>query len=117
MYRVRGKGLANVWRMYRVRRKGWRMSGECIESGQKGWRMSGECIESGQTRQNGHFGEYSNSPNWRIFGEYSNSTNSPASGHCLQIMQDYSRKTTIVEKELFNKNYTCKRTSQVKLQL
>jgi hypothetical protein len=45
--------------------------------------MAGECIESGQTRQNGHFGEYSNSPEWQIFGEYSNSTNSPASGHCL----------------------------------
>jgi hypothetical protein len=45
--------------------------------------MSGECIESGQNGENGHFGEYSHSPNWRIFGEYSNSTNSPASGHCL----------------------------------
>jgi hypothetical protein len=65
-------------------KKGWRMSGECIESGEKGWRMSGECIESGQNGGNGHFGEYSNSPNWRIFGEYSNSTNSPASGHCLE---------------------------------
>jgi hypothetical protein len=42
---------------------GWRMSGECVESGQKGWRMSGECIESGQNGENGHFGEYSNSPN------------------------------------------------------
>jgi len=43
--------------------KGWRMSGECVESGQKGWRMSGECVESGQNGENGHFGEYSNSPN------------------------------------------------------
>ena len=41
MYRVRGKGLANVWRMYRVQRKGWRMSGKCIESGESSWRMSG----------------------------------------------------------------------------
>ena len=48
-----GECLANVWRM----------SGECIESGEKGWRMSGECIESGQNGENGHFGEYSNSPN------------------------------------------------------
>jgi hypothetical protein len=71
------------------------MSVECIESGESSWRMAGECIESGQNGENGHFGEYSNSPNWRIFGEYSNSTNwrifgeysnstnSPASGHCL----------------------------------
>jgi hypothetical protein len=59
------------------------MSVECIESGESSWRMAGECIESGQNGGNGHFGEYSNSPNWRIFGEYSNSTNSPASGHCL----------------------------------
>ncbi len=83
MYRVRGKGLANVWRMYRVRRKDWRMSGECIESGESSWRMSGECIESDPFSKKEHFGEYSHSPNWRIFREYSNSTNSPASGHCL----------------------------------
>jgi hypothetical protein len=62
------------------------MSVECIESGESSWRMAGECIESGQNGGNGHFGEYSNSPNWRIFGEYSNSTNSPASGHCLVII-------------------------------
>jgi hypothetical protein len=49
--------------------------------------MAGECIESGQNGENGHFGEYSNSPNWQIFGEYSNSTNSPASGHCLGKIQ------------------------------
>jgi hypothetical protein len=61
------------------------MSVECIESGESSWRMAGECIESGQNGGNGHFGEYSNSPNWRIFGEYSNSTNSPASGHCLVL--------------------------------
>jgi hypothetical protein len=51
--------------------------------------MAGECIESGQNGGNGHFGEYSNSTNWRIFGEYSNSTNSPASGHCLILSQYY----------------------------
>jgi hypothetical protein len=65
---------------------GWRMSGECIESGESSWRMSGECIESGHNGENGHFGEYSNLPNWRIFGEYSNLTNSPASGHCLRFL-------------------------------
>ena len=71
---------------------GWRMSVECIESGESSWRMAGECIESGQNGGNGHFGEYSNSPNWRIFGEYSNSTNSPASGHCLVLVFFHKKK-------------------------
>ena len=62
------------------------MSGECIESDQNRLANVGECIESGQNGGNGHFGEYSNSPNGRIFGEYSNSTNSPASGHCLFLI-------------------------------
>jgi hypothetical protein len=80
------------------------MSGECIESGESSWRMSGECIESGQNGENGHFGEYSNSPNWRIFGEYSNSTNSPASGHCLgksQRMKKKKKKTFFPKINLF----------------
>jgi hypothetical protein len=63
--------------------KGWRMSVECIESGESSWRMAGECIESDPFSKKEHFGEYSNSTNWRIFGEYSNLTNSPASGHCF----------------------------------
>ncbi len=40
MYRVRGKGLANVGRMYRVRGEGLANVGQ----------MSGECIESDQNR-------------------------------------------------------------------
>jgi hypothetical protein len=51
--------------------------------------MSGECIESDPFSKKEHFGEYSNSPKWRIFGEYLNSTNSPASGHCLFETQIY----------------------------
>ena len=61
--------------------------GECLSNVSSPGKRVGECLANvsspGHTRQNGHFGEYSNSPNWRIFGEYSNSTNSPASGHCL----------------------------------
>jgi hypothetical protein len=72
--------------------KGWRMSVECIESGESSWRMAGECIESGQNGENGHFGEYSNLPNWQIFGEYSNSTNLPASGHCLNKISTFGSK-------------------------
>ena len=78
------------------------MLGECIESGETGWGMSGECIESGQSRL-ANVGECIKSDlfskmailastricqNWRIFGKYSNSTNSPASGHCLDLVQN-----------------------------
>ena len=64
--------------------------GECLANVSSPGKRVGECLANvsspGQTCQNGHFGEYSHSPNWRIFGEYSNSTNSPASGHCLIII-------------------------------
>ena len=67
--------------------------GECLSNVSSPGKRVGECLANvsspGHTRQNGHFGEYSNSPNWRIFGEYSNSTNSPASGHCLLITPLY----------------------------
>ena len=56
MYRVRGKGLANVGRMYRVRGK---------------WLANvGRMYRVRPIFQNGHFGEYSNSTKlanfWRV---------------------------------------------------
>ncbi len=56
MYRVRGKWLANVGRMYRVR-------GKCLAN-------VGRMYQVRPIFQNGHFGEYSNSPKlanfWRV---------------------------------------------------
>ena len=52
--------------------------GECLSNVSSPGKRVGECLANvsspGHTRQNGHF------------GEYSNSTNSPASGHCLVIL-------------------------------
>ena len=76
-------GLANVGESGEYSVNGLANVGESGESSVKGLANVGECMESGQNGGNGHFGEYSNSPNWQIFGEYSNSTNLPASGHCL----------------------------------